>query len=295
MVARARTTATPGSAGEGRGPLAVRITLGRRLREMREYRRVTREAAGDAIRGSAAKISRLELGRVGFKERDVSDLLRLYGAAEDEAAQLLKMVRTANQPPWWRAYGDLLPPWFETFLGLEQAATMIRSFECQFVPGLLQTEDYAREITRLGYDDPREIDRRVELRMRRQGILDAPDAPVVWAVIDESVLSQFAHRPEMGRAQIEHLLTLSERPTVQLQVAGFAQGWHAAAGGAFSILRFASDAVADVVYLEQLTTSLFLDKRSDVEYYMQIMNRVSAQVHTPEATRDVLVRLRDSL
>jgi transcriptional regulator with XRE-family HTH domain len=282
-------------AAGGRGPVSVRITLGRRLRDLRERSHVTREAAGDAIRGSAAKISRLELGRVGFKERDVTDLLALYGVGADEAAQLLALVRSANEPPWWNAYSDLLPPWFTTFLGLEQAATLIRSFECQFVPGLLQTADYARAVTRLGYEDEAVVERRVELRLRRQALLDAPDAPVLWAVLDQAVLSQLVRDPVLGKAQLAHLLEMSERSNVQLQVAGFEHGSLPAAGGAFTIMRFASGEVPDVVYLEQLTTSLFLEKRSDVEHYVGIMNALVALVHTPDATRDLIRRLHDAL
>lgn len=161
------------------GPTVLRIVLGTQLRRLREARGITREAAGDAIRGSHAKISRLELGRVGYKDRDVADLLTLYGVHdESERADFLALARQASTPGWWQRFGDVLPPWFETLLGLEEAASVIRTYEVQFVPGLLQTEDYARAVTRLGH--PRasavEIERRVALRMERQKLFLAPEA-----------------------------------------------------------------------------------------------------------------------
>ena len=157
----------PGTAGAASGPTVLRIALGSQLRGRREAAGITREIAGDSIRASTAKISRLELGRVGFKERDVADLLTLYGILDpDERAQFLGLARRANAPGWWHRYADLLPAWFETYLGLEQAATVIRCYELQFVPGLVQTRDYARAVTRLGHTDPDDVERRVELRMR---------------------------------------------------------------------------------------------------------------------------------
>ena len=168
----------PVSGVQATGPTVLRIGLGARLRHKREVAGLTREEAGDAIRGSAAKISRLELGRVGFKERDVSDLLTRYGVVDpDERAEFLTLVGRANAPGWWHRYSDLLPSWFETYLGMEQAASMIRTYELQFVPGLLQTRRYARAVTQLVHSDPAEVERRVELRMRRQAILSAPGRP----------------------------------------------------------------------------------------------------------------------
>ncbi len=174
---------------EASGPTALRIGLGGELRRRREAAGITREVAGEAIRASPAKISRLELGRVGFKERDVVDLLTLYGVGDaTERAEFLALARQANAPGWWHRYSDLLPGWFETYIGLEQAATMIRTYELQFVPGLLQTREYARAVTLLGHEDAADVERRVELRMRRQEVLTAPAAPTLWAVIDEAAL-----------------------------------------------------------------------------------------------------------
>lgn len=263
-----------------RGPTVLRIALGSRLRQLREGCGISREAAGDAIRGSHAKISRLELGRTGFKERDLRDLLSLYGVVDPaERETYLELARRANDPGWWQHYSDLLPAWFETYIGLEQAATTIRTYEAQFVPGLLQTADYARAVIQLGNTD--ETERRVAIRMRRQQILYRAAAPTLWAVIDEAAL----HRPvggvEVLLEQIEHLVGMADRPSIRIQVLPYSAGGHSAAGGPFSILRFPEPELADIVYTEQLTSSLYFDKQRDVELYMSVMNRISVEALSP--------------
>ncbi|MHA6616596.1 helix-turn-helix domain-containing protein [Pseudonocardia sp. DLS-67] len=279
--------------GTPTGPTVLRIGLGGALRRKREAASVTRERAGEAIRASPAKISRLEHGRVGFKERDVADLLTCYGVQDPaERARFLDLARQARTPGWWHQYSDLLPGWFETYLGLEQAASVIRSYEVQFVPGLLQTSDYARAVTMIGRTDPVEVERRVELRMQRQALLTRADPPMLWAVIDEAALRRQLLRPERGRAQITHLIEMNELPHISLQVAPLANGGHAAAGGPLAILRFAEPDVPDIVYLEQLTSAIYMDKRSDLEHYAVVMNRLCAQVEQPDRTTERLARIR---
>jgi transcriptional regulator with XRE-family HTH domain len=278
------------------GPTVLRIGLGGALRRRREAAGVTRERAGEAIRASPAKISRLELGRVGFKERDVADLLTCYGVREPaERAQFLDLARQANTPGWWHRYADLLPSWFETYLGLEQAASVIRNYELQFVPGLLQTRDYARAVTMLGHTDPVEVERRVELRMQRQALLTGPHPPTLWAVVDEAALRRSLMGREQSRAQLTHLIEMNELPNISLQVAPFSYGGHAAAGGPFAILRFAEPDLPDIVYLEQLTSALYLDKRADVEHYAAVMDRLCAQVEQPDRTEEILTRIRSEI
>lgn len=285
-----------GSSHEASGPTALRIGLGGELRRRRERAGISREAAGEAIRASPAKISRLELGRVGFKERDVVDLLTFYGVVDPtERAEFLALARRANAPGWWHRYSDLLPGWFETYLGLEQAATVIRTYELQFVPGLLQTPEYARAVTLLGHDDAADVERRVDLRMRRQELLTAPGGPTLWAVIDEAALRRSLDGPDLLRKQLDHLLAMNELPNVSVQVAPLSYGGHAAAGGPFSILRFAEPDLPDIVYLEQLTSALYLDKRSDVEHYALVMDRLCAQIEPPERTAAILLQIRDAL
>jgi transcriptional regulator with XRE-family HTH domain len=243
----------PGAGPLDAGPTVLRIGLGGTLRRLREKAGISREHAGDTIRASAAKISRLELGRVGFKARDVVDLLTLYGVTDAaQREEFLDLARRANEPGWWHRYSDLLASWFETYIGLEQAASVIRTFELQFIPGLLQTRDYARAVTRLAHTRPEEIERRVELRVQRQRLLSRDPAPKLWAVIDESALRRSVSTDvEVLREQLRHLLRMNERPNISLQFVPLSRGGHAAAGGSFTMLRFALPDLPDVVYLER--------------------------------------------
>lgn len=272
------------------GPTVRRMQLGSRLRRLREASGFTREEAGWAIRASESKISRMELGRVGFKERDVIDLLKLYGVDGEEHEALLGVAREANQPGWWHPYGDLLATWFQHYLDLEAAASLIRTYEVQFVPGLLQSEAYARAVILLSYGDSKddEVDRRVALRMARKKVLSQPAAPRLWAVIDEAVLRRLMGGREVMRAQIEALLQACDQPNVRIQVIPFATGGHAAAGGAFTILRFLEEELPDVVYLEHLTGALYLDRRADVDQYAAAVGRLFIEAESPARTQDIL-------
>ncbi|WP_373690008.1 helix-turn-helix domain-containing protein [Saccharopolyspora gregorii] len=279
------------------GPTARRLVLGSQLRRLREASGISREDAGYEIRGSGSKISRLELGRVGFKERDVADLLTLYGVSDEgERSSFLELVRQSNQPGWWHRYSDLVPSWFQDYVGLEESASRIQTYEIQFVPGLLQTEDYARAIASQGRPEAveEEVERRVRLRMHRQRLFTQPNAPRLWAVIDESVL----HRPIGGvdvlREQIDHLLEVIKLPTISLQVLPFDLG-RSGAEGAFTILRFAEQEIPDIVYLEHLSGALYLDKPEDVELYSKVSHRLAVDAHTPEATRKTLQAARKAL
>jgi transcriptional regulator with XRE-family HTH domain len=273
------------------GPTVLRILLGAQLRRLREAKRITLEDAGKSIRASHSKISRLETGRVGFKDRDIADLLTLYGVTDEEERDALRaLARRANAPGWWHDYSDVLPTWFEAYVGLEEVATQIRAYEVQFVPGLLQTEDYARAVTLLGHDaaSAREIERRVRLRMTRQAVLDREEPPSVWAVIDEAVLRRPAGSLAIMRGQLEHLAKLALRPNVTIQVIPFAAGVHAAESGPFSIMRFAERDLPDVVYVEHLTSALYLDKRDDVDQYMAVMDRLCLEAAPAASTARII-------
>jgi transcriptional regulator with XRE-family HTH domain len=255
----------------------LRLLVGAQLRKLREARNISLEDAGHQIRSSHSKMSRLELGRVGFKDRDLTDLLTLYGVtAKSERDVLRALAKRANAQGWWHDYSDILPGWFEAYVGLEEAASRIRAYEIQFVPGLLQTPEYARAVTLLGHAgaDGAEIDRRVSLRMARQALLDSPRAPQLWVVLDEAVLRRPVGRPDVMRGQLRHLLASAQRPGITVQIVPFEVGGHAAAGGPFSILRFAEPDLPDVVYLEQLTSSIYLDRREAVEHYIEVMDRL---------------------
>ncbi|MCW2941964.1 MAG: helix-turn-helix domain protein [Actinomycetia bacterium] len=268
-----------------------RILLGSQLRRLREQRGVSRQDAGYVIRASESKISRLELGRVSFKERDVADLLSLYGVADEaEREALLGLAREANAPGWWHRYADVLPGWFQTYVGLEEAAGLIRTYELQFVPGLIQSEEYARAVYRLGNADASEdeIEQRVSLRMQRQQRLTGPNPPRVWAVLDEAALRRPIGGTEVMRGQLAYLIEVSKLPNVTVQVMPFKFGGHAAEGGAFTILRFPEPDLPDVVYVETLTGALYLDKRDDVDTYMQAMERLAVDSATPEGTVELI-------
>ncbi|MEU7154483.1 helix-turn-helix transcriptional regulator [Streptomyces sp. NPDC045456] len=276
------------------GPTVLRIVLGTQLRRLREAAGITREAAGEVIRCSHAKMCRLELGRVGCKERDVADLLTLYGVTDEaERAEFLALARGTSTPGWWHQYHDVLPTWFETLLGLEEAASVIRTYEVQFVPGLLQTADYARAVCRLGSPQAtgEDIERRVDLRLRRQALLSVPGAPRLWAVLDEACLRRPLGDPGTMIGQLRHLLEMSQLPHVTVQVAPFRLGGHAAAGGPITILRFLEPDLPDIVYLEQLTSALYLDKRKDVDHYLAVTDQLSAQAASPRQSQAILREL----
>jgi transcriptional regulator with XRE-family HTH domain len=286
-------SASPDSPGDPRrltSPTALRVVLGTQLRRLREARKVTVAAAGRAIQASAAKISRMELGRVGFRERDVMQLLTLYGvSASQEKEAFLTLVRRANVPGWWHQYSDIIPSWFEAYLGLEQASSIIRTYQPQLVPGLLQTPEVARTVIELGY--PRQsaddIERKIALRMMRQEILTRPDAPLLWAVFEEASLWRLNKKSTM-RDQIQHLIAMAELPNVSIQLIPTYSGVHAGIGGPFTVLRFAHADLPDIVYLEQLTSAVYLDKNEDVQRYLIVLNRLSTEAATPTQTITLL-------
>jgi len=281
----------------GSGPTVRRMLVGAQLRRLRTDNGITREQAGEAIRASEWKIHRLENGQVGFKDRDIVDLLRLYGVTDPgEVAEFVVLAREANAPGWWHHYGDLLPQWFRAYVDLESAATLIRTYEGQLIPGLLQTEDYMRALVgdaRLE-DSPEEAERRVALRLGRQTLLDRSDARL-WAVVDEAALRRPVGGTKVMRAQLERLIEASKLPNVILQVLPFAAGAHPAMVGAFSVLRFADQELPDVVYVEHLNNATYLDKRDEVERYLDVMESLCVGSKPPAKTAEFLDRILDKL
>jgi transcriptional regulator with XRE-family HTH domain len=274
----------------GGGPTVRRMLVGSQLRRLRTQRGLTREQAGETIRASEWKIHRLENGQVSFKERDLVDLLDLYGVTDAvEVASLITLAREANQPGWWQHYGDVLASWFRAYVDLESAASMIRAYEGQLVPGLLQTEDYVRSVIHGALEDaPEEIEQRVALRIARQSLLERPDAPRLWVVLDEAALRRPVGGSKVMRAQLERLIMAAEMPNVTLQVIRMRDGAHPAMVGSFSILRFADEELPDVVYVEHLTNALYLDKRDDVEQYLHVMETISVRGEAPSRTAEIL-------
>jgi transcriptional regulator with XRE-family HTH domain len=299
------TTAVPSGESPGAGqeePTAeatvLRMLLGAQLRRLREAAGISAEKAGYEIRASRSKISRMETGRVGFKLRDLEDLLTLYGVADEaQRARVTALAGRSREPEWWTQYHDILPDWFETYLGLESAATAIRSFETQFVPGLFQTEDYARAVTRLGHQtaSETEVERRVGLRLKRQDLLARASRPRIWAIMDEAVLRRPIGGTAVMRAQLQRLVDVAGMRRVTVQVVPFARGGHAGASGSFSILRFEEQDLPDVVYMEQLTSAVYLDQRQDVEHYLEVVDQLSGEALAPADTTRFIERAANQL
>jgi transcriptional regulator with XRE-family HTH domain len=274
--------------------MVLRRLLGARLRRLREARGISPAEAGEAIRASASKISRLELGRVGFKQRDVADLLTLYGVTfPGERAALLRLADRASRPGWWHEYADVLPQWSELYIGLEEAAATLRVHETRFVPELLQTAGYARAALALSrpHASPAEIERRVGALMRRQRILRRADPPVLWALVDEAALRRPVGDREVMRDQMTALLDAVRGSGVTVQAVPPPHGAAAALAGSFALLRFTWPSLPDVVYLEQLTAAQYLDKPADLEVYGRHLSHLSVAAHPPDATEKLLTDL----
>jgi transcriptional regulator with XRE-family HTH domain len=278
----------------GRSP--ARLVLGARLRGLREAAGVSPEEAGRAIRGSRSKISRLENGRTSFRARDLADLLTCYGISDAaERVTLLELAGHANADSWWRAYADVVPAWLEQYLDMERAAGLIRAYEAQYVPGLLQTADYARALLRSGLPGatPAELKRRAELRLLRQQVLHGADPACLWVVIDEAALRRWVGGEAVMRAQIARLIEAARLPNIRIQVLPLSAGGHAAGGGSVTVLRFRESELPDVVYLEQMLTAVTLSRPEDSARYREILNRLAVQAGGLDETTATLDRLLD--
>ena len=268
------------------GPTVLRILLGSHLRRLREAQGIMARDAAKAIRASESKISRIELGRNAIREIDVLDLLTLYGVDPREREQLLTLAEQSNRPGWWHRYNDILPEWFQAYVGMEEAARSIRVYEAQFIPGLLQTEEYATSVISLGDFPIEQAERLVLVRKERQRRFRDGKLKL-WIILDEVAL----RRPVAGTAvQLEQLAYLREacaNPMLTLQVIPYGAGGHAVPAG-FSILRFAERDLPDVVYVENLTSALYLDKQADVDRYLLALERLSIVAYEPCETPRIL-------
>lgn len=299
-----RITEVPGGPPDRRipdrpgGPAVPRLVLGERLRKLREANFLSRGDAGEALKTSDVVIAELERGRRGFPQRDVRDLLTIYNVTDEtERATLLELAAQTTLPGWWQAYQDVVPDWFHTYLGLEQAAGVIRSYEVQFVPGLLQTREYARAVIALGHPDApqEEILRRLELRMERQRFLHSSRPPHVWAVIDEAALRRPVGGPGTMRGQLEHLIALCDLPHVTVHVMPFEAGGHAAAGGPVTVLRLPERELPDVVYLEQLIGATYPAEAEEVEHYRKVIDRLVTEALPGSRTRSLLLGMLEEI
>jgi transcriptional regulator with XRE-family HTH domain len=275
------------------GPTVLRILLGTQLRRLRESRGISAQVAAKAIRGSESKISRMELGRNAIREIDVLDLLTLYGVGPVEREQLLTLAEQANRPGWWHRFNDILPDWFQPYVGMEEAATSIRVYEPQFVPGLLQIPTYTAAVLDLCDIPIGQAERHVILRQERQRRFSEGRLKL-WAVVEEIALRRAVGSKKIRRDQLCHLLSLSHRPNFTLQIIPFDMSGHAVPGG-FTILRFAEPDLPDVAYVEHLTGALYFDKKSEVDRYLLTMERLSIVAAKPSRAPGILTALIDEL
>ncbi|MFF1392692.1 helix-turn-helix domain-containing protein [Streptomyces sp. NPDC058287] len=279
-------------------PTVGQVVLGRRLRELRESAGLNRDEAARALRVTGATIRRMETAEVALKIPYVQMLLELYGVPEPEAEAFVGLAEEANLPGWWQRFHDILPDWFSLYVSLESAAGLIRSYEPHFVPGLLQTEEYARAVLdagTVGRTQPGDLERHVTLRMARQALLTREDAPHLWVVMDETVLRRPPGGPKVLRNQLDRLIEAAELPQVTLQIAEFAAGPHPGTFGPFTLFRFPVRELPDMVFSEYVTGALYLDGRAEVGTHLEVLDHIAAQAASAERTVELLRKKRAAL
>ncbi|MGW7046288.1 helix-turn-helix domain-containing protein [Streptomyces avermitilis] len=279
-------------------PTVGQVVLGRRLLDLRERAGLKREEAARILRVAPATVRRMEMAEVSLKIPYLQLLLKSYGVSDEEAEAFVLLAEEANKPGWWQRFHDILPGWFSMHVSLEGAAALIRSYEPHFVPGLMQTEEYARVVLKsgaIGQTRPEDVDRYVALRIQRQELLTRENAPRIWAVMDETALRRPVGGPEVMRAQIDKLLEVTKLAHVTLQVIPFSSGPHAGTYGPFVLFRFAMPELPDMVYSEYLTGAVYLDARAEVATHLEVMDRMAAQAATAHRTKEILMDLRKEL
>ncbi|WAZ25180.1 helix-turn-helix transcriptional regulator [Streptomyces cinnabarinus] len=273
-------------------PTVGQVVLGKRLQELREAAGLKREEAAKVLRVAPATVRRMEMAEVALKIPYVQVLLDTYGVPTEEATAFVSLAEEANQPGWWQRYHDVLPDWFSMYVSLEGAARMIRSYEPHFVPGLLQTEDYARAVLEagtIGQTGPESIERHVALRMERQRLLESPERPHIWVIMDETVLRRpVSDHTSVMREQLDRLLEFAERDRVTLQIAEFARGPHPGTYAPFTLFRFAEPELPDMVFTEYLTGALYLDSRTEVAAHLEVLDHMSTGAASADRTRKLL-------
>ncbi|WP_128374718.1 helix-turn-helix domain-containing protein [Streptomyces cavernae] len=273
------------------------MVLGKRLRQLREQAGVSYEDAARVIEVTPLTVRRIEKAEVGLRIPYVRELLHTYGVPAAETDDFLSMAREANKPGWWYKYRDVLPDWFSAYVSLESEATVIRLYEPHYVPGLLQTHEYAAALMHVGFpnESKEDIDRRVALRLKRQDLLAKPDSPAIWAVLDETVLRRPVGGAEVMRAQIDRLIEVLDLPKVRIQIMRFDAGAHPGAFGPFHYFRFGFSELPDVVYTENLSGAVYVDQPDDVVAYLEVLDRMSVQAEPVAKTRAILGELRKEL
>ncbi|GAB3182192.1 helix-turn-helix domain-containing protein [Streptomyces incanus] len=278
-------------------PTVGQVVLGRRLQELRETAGRTREEAARVLRVAPATVRRMETAEVALKIPYIQILLTAYGVSQGEAATFIGLAEDANRPGWWQRFHDVLPEWFSLYVSLEGAARVIRSYEPHFVPGLLQTEDYARAVLEagtIGNQGPEAVERHVSLRLERQRLLERRDPPHLWVIVEETVLRRpVTQDGRVMREQFDKLLEWSERDRITLQVAEFVDGPHPGTYAPFSLFRFAEPELPDMVFTEYLTGALYLDSRKEVSVHLEVLDHMTARAASAQHTQKLLRKFRD--
>jgi transcriptional regulator with XRE-family HTH domain len=279
-------------------PTVGQVVLGKRLQELREAVGLKREEAARILRVAPATVRRMETAEVALKIPYVQVLLTTYGIPDEEAKSFVTLAEEANKPGWWQRFHDVLPDWFSVYVSLEGAARMIRSYEPHFVPGLLQTEDYARAVLvagTVGQTGPDTIERHVSLRTARQKLLTKNSPPHLWVIMEETALCRpVSSRPEVMVNQLDQLLDIADRDHVTLQVTEFRRGPHPGTYAPFSLFRFAEPELPDMVFTEYLTGALYLDSRDEVAAHLEVLDHMAARAASAERTKELITEYRDS-
>ncbi|GGQ81788.1 helix-turn-helix domain-containing protein [Streptomyces flaveolus] len=279
-------------------PTVGQVVLGKRLQELRERAGLKREEAAKVLRVAPATVRRMETAEVALKIPYVQILLTAFGVPEEEVAAFVTLAEEANRPGWWQRYTDVLPDWFSLYVSLEGAARIVRSYEPHFVPGLLQTEDYARAVLdagTIGTAGQEAVERHVSLRMERQRLLDRPDPPHLWVIMDETVLRRpVSVHGRVMREQLDRLLEFAVRDRVTLQVAEFEDGPHPGTYAPFTLFRFAEPELPDMVFTEYLTGALYLDSRAEVSTHLEVLDHMTARAASTQRTEKILREYREN-
>ncbi|MEU3453095.1 helix-turn-helix transcriptional regulator [Micromonospora sp. NPDC006766] len=276
------------------GSTVPRRQLGRHLRQLREEARMTVKAAADALEWSTPKIWRIETGATSMRSLDAEAMCKVYGASPELTEALMGLAKETKGRGWWHSYGDAIPEWFELYVGLEAAASRLRKYEAQLVPGLLQTKAYATRVYEVAHRDmtAEEIDRGVAVRLGRQTLLtrSLPRAPQVDIVLDEAVL-----RRGVDAEQLNHVIVVSRQSNVSVRVVPFGVGLHPAglANGAFTILDFDAGSEPSIIYSDGLTGALYLEKPAEVAAYERVWSAIEKQALSEAQTRKLIASIAE--
>jgi transcriptional regulator with XRE-family HTH domain len=278
-------------------PTARRRRLAAALRQMREARQLSCADSGKAVGWSESKISRIETGRVGVRQADLERLLDLYEVSGEARTALLALGRQATHRGWWHSYADALPAYFEDYVGLEDGAKSLATYQNQLVHGLMQTADYAAAVFRAAQPAASndEVERQLAARTTRQALLTASNPLQVWAILDEAVMRRVVGGPTVMHAQLARIQEIAALPNVTLQVLPFDTGAHASMGTSFELLQFPEPGDTAIVYIEDQTSSQYLEAAADIERYTLVFDHLRASALSPQRSMEFIGQVADSM